>query len=595
MPPEAREDCSPPVRGEPAPAPGTTPDDPGTTTGATGQGTGTGTPAARERRTVLLAVRSATALHRLLDVLPVFDGDERLAVRVTLVPGSEFDVDALAALERAGARTLDWARARSRRHDLVLAASPKGALRALTGPRVLLPHGAGFNKTVGADGSPRLPSGLDPHYLLDDGAPWADLHALGHDEQVARLLAYCPEAAARATVVGDPTLDRLLGSLARRDDYRAALGTGGRRLLVLTSTWGPQSLLARRPELPGELLGGLPHDAYQLALVLHPNEYSRTGSFDLARHLAPARGAGLVLAGPYEEWAALLVASDAVISDHGSTALYAAALGRPVIGAHDGGDELIPGSPMDRLLSRAPRLPRAAGAADVERALGAAGHRAGRAAATAAFALPGRALPGLRDRLYRLLQLEPRNVPVTPRPLPRPEGPHRAPAAFAVRAEVDGHRVRVTRLPPYTREAVHHLAVEHPEATERETQSAAVVWCRTRPAATAPHTSAWTAAGWTDRVLADHPGCRTAAVVLSPGRCLLRHRTAGTFGVRVEPHRTAGRVLRADPAAVLSAVHAWLATAPPWTGPVTLHCTIGPLTVRAELTAADESDLGHEL
>src|SRR4051794_39910785 len=96
------------------------------------------------RRTVLLAVRSATALHRLLDVLPVFEGDDRISRLFTLVPGSDFDLEALAAIEHAHARTVPWEQARTSSYGLILAASPKGELGALRGTRVLLPHGAGF-------------------------------------------------------------------------------------------------------------------------------------------------------------------------------------------------------------------------------------------------------------------------------------------------------------------------------------------------------------------------------------------------------------------------------------------------------------------
>ncbi|MFI1798320.1 translation initiation factor 2 [Streptomyces sp. NPDC020379] len=535
-------------------------------------------------------MRSAGALHRLLDALPVFEGDERIAVRFTLVPGSAFDVDALAALERSGARTVGWEQARAREHDLILTASPKGALRVLSGPRVVMPHGAGFNKALSEEGSPHLPSGLDPHYLLADGEPWADLHALAHGEQLDRLTEHCPAAAARASVVGDPTLDRLLGSLAHREGFRAALGTGERRLIVLTSTWGPESLLARRPDLPRELLGRLPHDAYQLGLILHPNEHSRTGTFDLARRLAPALAAGLVLAGPHEEWAALLVAADAVVTDHGSTALYAAALGRPVIGAYDGGSELIPGSPMADMLASAPLL-----AEGLPAALRAAEAQDTRRFADAAFARQGESLRRLRSELYRLLGLRPPTAPVAPHPLPRPAAAPRRPAAFAVRTQVSGRRIGVERFPPYTSEAVRHLAAELPEADTRHTQTAAVLWRRARSAAPAPHSSAWTAAGWTERILDDAPACRTAAALLTPERVLVRHRSAGPLSVRVEPCLAAGRVLRADPAAVVSAIHAWLAEAPQVTPPVTLLCDTGPLTVRVRLAPADEADLAYEL
>ncbi|MFH8344248.1 translation initiation factor 2 [Streptomyces sp. NPDC018045] len=537
-------------------------------------------------------MRSAGALHRLLDVLPVFDGDERISVRFTLVPGSDFDVDALAALEHSGARTITWDAARAGRHDLILTASPKGALRVLSGPLALLPHGAGFNKTIDGDGSPCLPSGLDPHYLLTRGEPWADLYALAHDDQLARLGRCCPPAAARATVVGDPTLDRLLASAHHRESYREALGTGLRKLVVLTSTWGPESLLARRPGLPGELAGRLPHDAYQLALILHPNEHSKIGSLDLSRQLVPALDAGLVLAAPYEEWAAVLVAADAVVTDHGSTALYAAALGRPVIGAYDGTDELIPDSPMARLLQQVPAL----SAADaLEDALAAAGSVDTVGLANAAFARQRQSLDQLRHEFYRLLGLRPRPVAVTASCLPSPTTAPRRPVAFAVRAAVSGQRISVARLAPHTRETAHHLAVEQPVAGQRQAESAAVLWRRASHQAPALPGGAWTADGWTARILDEYPGCRTAAAVLTPTRCLVRHRTAGPLSVRIAPHRADGQVLRPDPAAVVSAVHAWLGSAARPEPPVSLVCDTGPLTVRVHLTAAHATDLGYEL
>ncbi|GAA1976131.1 translation initiation factor 2 [Kitasatospora viridis] len=555
--------------------------------------TGRGEPES-EQRTVLLAVRSAGALNRVLDVLPVFAGDRRIACRVTLVPGSEFGVEALAAVERAGVRVLTWAQALAGAHHLVLSASPKGALRALSGPRVLVPHGAGFNKSIPDEGSPDTPSGLDPHFLLDDGEPLAALHGLAHANQLDRLAEYCPPAADRAAVVGDPTLDRVLASLPYREAHRSVLGTGGRRLVVLTSTWGAESLLARRPELPRELLAVLPHDAYQVGLVLHPNAYSTVGSFDLSRRLAPALAAGLVLAEPHEEWAALLVAADAVVTDHGSTALYAAAAGCLVVNAYDGGAELLPGSPMAALLDGAPRL---AGPAGLPEAL-AAGTDGddGRKLARAAFELPGESLPRLRRELYRLLGLRPPAVPLEARPFPSPAAPRPGPAALAVRALVDGDQVTVERFPADTPEPAHHLAAEHPQAGPRALQSAAVLWRRARTAPPAPHSSSWTAAGWTGRMLAEHPACVTAAVVLDAGRCLLRHRSTGPWSVRIAPCRADGRVLRADPAAVLSAVHAWLATAP--AAPpreAELRCQAGPFTVRVELARPTPAELEQEI
>ncbi|MEU7277829.1 translation initiation factor 2 [Streptomyces sp. NPDC045431] len=499
---------------------------------------------------MLFAVRSATALHRLLDVMPVFHGDHRIHRRFVLVPGSDFGVGALAALEQAGARTVAWDEAVASRYDLVVAASPKGRLELLDGPLVLMPHGAGFNKAVEEGGSADSASGLDPSYLMRDGRPLAAVHALAHGRQIERIAAACPRAARRGVVVGDPTLDRILTSTGLRDRYRAALGTGARRLVVVASTWGPESLIRRRPGLAAELVGALPYDGWQVAVVVHPNEFSEVGAYDLRLTLGPALDAGAVLARPYEEWGALLVASDVVVTDHGSAALYAAALDRPVVGAYDGGRELIEGSPMARLLGAVPAF---GGARELDRVV--REHRAGgvRAYTRGAFACEGESLERLRAEVYRLLGLDPPGYPAEPRPLPvptgwgpAPGGPGAVPAAFAVRAAVDGRTVDVERYPAAAEADVDvdHLAAEDDLAGVRQRQSAALLYRRAEPADGA--------AAWAARTLAAFPGCRTAAVVRSPERFVVRRRDGEVYDVAAE------RRHRADPAALLSGVHAWL-------------------------------------
>ncbi len=559
-------------------------------------------------------MRSAAALHRLLDLLPVFEGDDRIRCRFTLVPGSDFAADALAAVDAAGARCVPWAEALADRHDLILTASPKGALGGLRGRQVLLPHGAGFNKALPREGSPELPSGLDPTFLLSDGRPTAALHALAHPDQIERLAARLPGARRHAIVAGDPTLDRILESLDRREAVRAALGTGGRRLVVLSSTWGPQSLLSRRPDLPAGLAARLPYDGYQLALVVHPNEYSRTGTFDLSRRLRPALDAGLLLAAPYEEWAALLVAADVLVTDHGSVALYAAALDLPVVAACDGGDELVPGSPMAHLLAAAPRLDHLdrsdRSAPDVP--VLPEGPGGTRRFAERAFALAGQCLETLRPELYGLLGLVPPPHPVRPRPLPVPERAPQAPDAFAVRASVEpaeaaeaaeaaemaetvrGELITVERLPPWTELPFHHLAAEYGRAGTRRLQSAALLYRRAdAPAARAGwHQEYRTAADWTASVFAEYPNCRTAAVVLSPTACLLRRDGGDPVTVHIAPDRSGGRIRRTDPAAALSAAHVWLAAHPDGLGalPVGLTVRIGATTHRVRLERATEGE-----
>ncbi|MEK8143894.1 hypothetical protein NKH18_24000 [Streptomyces sp. M10(2022)] len=249
--------------------------------------------------------------------------------------------------------------------------------------------------------------------------------------------------------------------------------------------------------MPAELTGLLSHDAFQVALIVHPNEYSKTGLFDLSRWLAPALTAGLVLSHPYEEWAALLVAADAVVTDHGSTALYAAALGQPVIGAYDGGRELIPGSPMARLLDSAPRMSTASG---LEEALRESRTIDTRGQAAGAFAQQGQALQLLRQQLYQMLGLQPPSSP-----LDTPAFPGRPRRPISPRSSRYELRCRATRwlsnASPRTRRRPYTIwpPNTHGGATpDTERRRALVPRPSRRPAV--QHT-AWTAAGWTAHVL----------------------------------------------------------------------------------------------
>ncbi|WSW03698.1 CDP-glycerol glycerophosphotransferase family protein [Streptomyces sp. NBC_01005] len=544
------------------------------------------------RRAVLFAARSAVALYRLLDALPVFTGDDRITRLFTLIPGSDFGVDALSVIDDIGGRTLPWDEACRRTFDLVLTASPKGELTMLRGQHVLLPHGAGFNKSIPGEGSADSASGLDPQYLMpSDDAPTA-LYALAHPDQVARLADASPEAAARAKVIGDPTLERILASRSLRDRYRAALGTGARTLIALASTWGPECLLRQRPDLPAELAAHLPCDEYQLALIVHPNEWSLLGGYELTERLAPALDAGMVLAGPYQEWASVLIAADALITDHGSTALYySAASDRPVVNVHRG-VELIPGSPMDVLLRQVPRLGPAEAVRD---ALEAYRPGPGRAAAQAGFAAQGESLSRLRTEVYALLGLTPPAHRAPPRPLPSPAAATRTPAAFDVHAAISDHGVRVDRRPAGIGLPGHHLAVEYGATGEHLVRSAGLLYCRPLPPSPAAGEMVWTAAGWAQHALSEYAGCRSAAAIVASGLCVLKVRgDEGTYAVCVEPRSEGGRIVRIDPAAALSAVHTWSSAHRGLPGDeFGLDCVIGDRTFRVLVRPATDEEAGR--
>ena len=513
------------------------------------------------------------------------------------MPGSSFNLDVLSALTAAGAVSVPWEEALGVPHDLIVTASPKGGLGMLQGPQVLLPHGAGFNKALIHEGTPTLPSGLDPAYLLEDGLPRAR-YALAHGSQLARLAQLSPPAAARASVVGDPMAERLLASASRRESFREALGTGDRSLVVLASTWGPRSLLSLRPELAHELTALLPYDEYQFALIAHPNMRSAEGTFELHRLLAPALRAGLVLADPREEWASMLLAADVVISDHGSTALYGALAGCPVLRALPGDEmcaELVLGTPMHRLLHSAPHVRSAGDLPDVLAAHESTLAEQQGAAVHDAFDSRQSALAGLRALLYSELELVPPHEGPYVLPLPLPEiSVQRRPGVFGVRTELTGDLLVVERSPsPVAAVDAHHLAAEFGLATESEMTGAGVIYRRRQPLA-ALGGSRWTAGGWTSQILLDYPACRTAAVILSPERVVLRRRRSAPVMARVRRVDQHGRVYRPDPAAVLSAAHAWLARQADPQLPTQLVCVVGRRSYSLELTPACPSDMDEE-
>ncbi|WP_324617248.1 hypothetical protein [Streptomyces bicolor] len=142
-------------------------------------------------------------------------------------------------------------------------------------------------------------------------------------------------------LAGDPCWDRMLAARPYRERYRRALGVGrGQRLIVLNSTWNPESLFGDGggddvlPSLLPRLTSEFPADEYRLAAVLHPNIWLGHGPGQLRAWLDRARRAGLALIDPLDGWRQALIASDAVIGDHGSVTYYAAALGWTAGGRH---------------------------------------------------------------------------------------------------------------------------------------------------------------------------------------------------------------------------------------------------------------------
>lgn len=375
-------------------------------------------------RTVLVVAHTIASCRRLLDVIEHVESDPRVQLVFTVAP-DVFNLQVRPFLNRLGALVLPWHQAVRERFDLGLAAA-HGGLHQLHAPLFLMAHGAGRGKRVrpGPYGGPVLADqpvyGLDAPRLTHGGRVLPTALALAHDHELEVLRRQCPEAVEAAVVIGDPCADRLVASLSRRQDYRRALGLDERQeLVVVSSTWGPDGVFGRWPDLFPRLMTQLPPERYRIAALLHPAVWDAHGHRQVRAWLRDCLDVGLLLPDPTEDWRGPVVAADHVIGDHGSVTAYAAAIGRPTlllpalrsVPATGTAQHLLAES-ADRLDPRRPLPPQLSLATGIDR----------QAVMAALTSRPGDAGVLLRRTMYRLLRLtEPgRHRQVSPVPVAHP-------------------------------------------------------------------------------------------------------------------------------------------------------------------------------
>ncbi len=375
-------------------------------------------------RTVLVVVHTVATGHRLLDVVGLIEEDLRVQVVFTQAP-DVFGNGVSDFLRAVNGVCIPWQQAVRERFDLAIVAA-YGGIHELHAPVMVLPHGAGRGKRmVLADGGKNSTSsvyGLDAARLLRDGRLVPASLVLSHMEQRRVLAQQCPAALPVAVLAGDPSYDRLRASVTARDAYRAALCVcEQQRLVVLASTWGTRSLFTQYVELLPDLVTRLDPQRYRVAVLVHPATWFGHGPRQIHAWLAGARAAGLLVIGPTVDWRVAILAADYVIGDHGSTSVYAASIGVPVLHADPSIADIAPGSPQEWLSRHAPRFNPAE---VVEPQLQAAAAKSRAVAASVARRLtscPDQAHRILRDEMYRLLGLSVPGRHRAPEPIPVPD------------------------------------------------------------------------------------------------------------------------------------------------------------------------------
>ncbi|MFC0104826.1 hypothetical protein [Kibdelosporangium aridum] len=373
----------------------------------------------RACRNVLVMVPTMTAGARLMDLVPLLDGDHRVQTVFTVPHADEAWQYTAEFVSARGGLSLPWNQARQHTWDLVLAASHRH-IEQVRGKLLILPHGAGNlmsrRYSRKARGATRPTTGLDAELLVYRGRVLPAVIALTHERELHALRRSCPEALPTAVIAGDICLDRMSASAPYRKQYRAALGIGDNdRLVTISSTWSASSTFGCHPDLYNRLLG---EGGVVAAAVLHPMIWAVHGVWQVRSWLAPAIARGLRVIRPDAGWQATMIASDHVIGDHGSTTSYAAAIGRTVSLAAYPEHDIHKGSIADRLARHSPRLDMSKPI--VPQLRGGVGRRNDMAKVISSR--PGRAASILRTCMYRLLGLpEPSWRPsLCPVPLPSP-------------------------------------------------------------------------------------------------------------------------------------------------------------------------------
>jgi hypothetical protein len=518
----------------------------------------------RCERTILVVVRTITTVSWLFDVLPELLGDSRIQILFTLNGnGSAYEAGVVDAVRDLGGRVVPWEQAVATPFDLAIAASYYGGLEQLSTPLLILPHGSEYAKRIShpSDGLAPLPVVAKP------GIPRVTV-AVAHEQGRTRWHED-PAKGQRVVVTGDQCFDRLEASHEERERYRRALGVDeDQRMVAISSTWGPNSLLGTCPALPADLLAEMPVDEYVVAAILHPNIWVGHGQWQVRLWLKRALEAGLKLV-PYREgWRATLVAADSLIGDHGSVTFYGAALGVPTQLGAFADEEIVKDSATSALGQAAPHL---VGDRSLRGQIDRLGFErdAGRyrTIVERAFAYRGEALERLRTVVYELIALDPPSFPVRVMPVPAPEPEGRAATAYLVTARLERDasgpepRVIVERFPAGL-EPMHtdgmagrHLSVDASEPDRRLRESAAIIACNETAEANSGG-APYEAELWAISTLASFPGCLVVAAALDATRCLIAVRDQTMLEATADDPCDPGLIASAAYASLIAGEHA---------------------------------------
>lgn len=222
-----------------------------------------------------------------------------------------------------------------------------------------------------------------------------------------------PELEPVVKTVGYPRADKMLARQPERDAIRRKLGLDDTRTVVyVQSTWQVGSLMeSHGSEIVAEMERLASSLGWIFYISTHPNHWRDPWAQRLpwGKYLREHESSSLRVLGPDELPDDYLVASDVVVTDHGSQAVMASLLDKPMLFFLSPERDLAVGSPVWRLREF---LPKFSGASElqtgVEEALRSFDVERHREETADFLSYRGRAAERIREEMYALLDLSPR-------------------------------------------------------------------------------------------------------------------------------------------------------------------------------------------
>lgn len=210
-------------------------------------------------------------------------------------------------------------------------------------------------------------------------------------------------------VVGSPLADDILDADDSRNAVRDKMGVDpGTKVVFVLSTWGEHSLLHTMGDtIIEEARRLMQRTEFRFIITAHPHDYRsrRSDGLTWEAYLELLISKGFFVRKPHESWIPAMVASDVLLTDHTSLAVYGALIGRPSVWVPVPDMLIAPNSILWQLREISPCLDQPSKLGEVlTRAITETPHQQLLAIRERITSFPGQSRERMRHELLRLLE-----------------------------------------------------------------------------------------------------------------------------------------------------------------------------------------------